>query len=155
MKKLMMISIVPLVMALAGCSTAAERMAKCESEGVSKDTCYAVEQNRQASMNAVAEKQALENAAQYAQAAKAEHVADPLRMTEFTGPGVKASINNGFTQGTINNKKATVKRFNENYYELSGAGYVVSISLNAEGVESASYTKAHSRVNGIVQFVQK
>ncbi len=53
---------------LTGCSSQAERLAKCESEGVSRDACYIADQNRQATINAAAEKQALENAAkQYAQ----------------------------------------------------------------------------------------
>lgn len=56
---------------LASCSSTASRMAECEAQGVSKDTCYLAEQNRQTAIHATAEKQALENAAkQYAQAAK-------------------------------------------------------------------------------------
>nr|WP_318381607.1 hypothetical protein [uncultured Enterobacter sp.] len=67
---------------LAGCSTQASRMAECQANGVSRDTCYLAEQNRQSSITAAAEKQALENAAkQYAQAAKkvtpfVKHVGD-------------------------------------------------------------------------------
>lgn len=37
-------------------------MSACESKGVSRDACYIAEQNRQATINAVAEKQAMENA---------------------------------------------------------------------------------------------
>lgn len=45
-------------------------MSECESKGISKDTCYLAEQNRQASINNAAEATALQNAAkQYAQAA--------------------------------------------------------------------------------------
>lgn len=40
----------------------ASRMSACESKGVSRDACYIAEQNRQATINAVAEKQAMENA---------------------------------------------------------------------------------------------
>ncbi|AKP32196.1 hypothetical protein [Yersinia aleksiciae] len=55
---------------LAGCSSQASRMSECESKGISKDTCYLAEQNRQASINNAAEATALQNAAkQYAQAA--------------------------------------------------------------------------------------
>lgn len=44
-------------------------MADCQAQGVSRDACYIAEQNRQASITAAAEKQAMENAAkQYAQA---------------------------------------------------------------------------------------
>lgn len=158
MTKVKMVRFLPLFVALAGCSTAADRMAKCEGEGLSKETCYATEQNRQTAINAAAEKQALENAAnavQHGQAAKASHVADPLRQASLRGPGIMAEINNGFTVARINGKKAIVKRFNENYYEISGGGFVLSLSLNENGVESASYTKTHSRINGILEVVQE
>src|SRR5476651_2236057 len=57
------------VILLAGCSSQASRMADCQAQGVSRDACYIAEQNRQASITAAAEKQAMENAAkQYAQA---------------------------------------------------------------------------------------
>ncbi|CAM3921824.1 hypothetical protein RAVI111496_19390 [Rahnella victoriana] len=46
-------------------------MADCQSQGISKDTCYMAEQNRQTSIQSVALKQAMENSAkQYAQATK-------------------------------------------------------------------------------------
>ncbi|HGE6931421.1 TPA: hypothetical protein ACGCAO_003917 [Enterobacter cloacae] len=64
MKRLM---IAAAVMSLAACSSPAQRMAECESKGVSKDACYIAEQNRATAINAAAEKQALENAAQLAQ----------------------------------------------------------------------------------------
>ncbi|RPH24610.1 hypothetical protein G8S19_12830 [Citrobacter sp. SX206] len=60
MKKLIMIAVMGGV--LAGCSTEASRMNDCENKGVSRDACYVVEQNRQATINAAAEKQAMENA---------------------------------------------------------------------------------------------
>ena len=47
---------------LAGCSTEAQRMAQCEAKGISRDTCYLSEQNRQQGINDAALKQALENA---------------------------------------------------------------------------------------------
>lgn len=54
---------------LASCSSPADRMAKCESQGISKDACYIAEQSRENAINSAAEKQALENAQkQYAQA---------------------------------------------------------------------------------------
>lgn len=37
-------------------------MADCEAKGISRDACYIAEQNRQATINSAAEKQALENA---------------------------------------------------------------------------------------------
>lgn len=47
---------------LAGYSIEASRMNDCENKGVSRDACYVAEQNRQATINAAAEKQAMENA---------------------------------------------------------------------------------------------
>ncbi|MCL9641641.1 hypothetical protein [Rahnella bonaserana] len=68
MKKLLVIAALTV---LAGCSTQASRMADCQSQGVSKDTCYMAEQNRQTAIQSVALKQAMENSAkQYAQATK-------------------------------------------------------------------------------------
>jgi uncharacterized protein YceK len=60
MKKIMLM----MVMAgtLAGCSTAAQRQAECQAQGISKDTCYLAEHNRQDSINNAAMKQAMENA---------------------------------------------------------------------------------------------
>lgn len=49
MKKL---AIVLPVLLLAGCSTAQSRMAECRDQGYSRNTCYQVEQNRQAVNNA-------------------------------------------------------------------------------------------------------
>ena len=60
MKKLIMIAVMGGV--LAGCSSEASRMSACENKGISRDACYIAEQNRQATINAAAEKQALENA---------------------------------------------------------------------------------------------
>ncbi|EHQ2770440.1 hypothetical protein KRB99_000009 [Salmonella enterica] len=65
MKKLALVA----VLALAGCSSQASRMADCQAQGISRDACYMAEQNRQSTINAAAEKQALENAAQIAQSA--------------------------------------------------------------------------------------
>lgn len=130
-KNVTRLCLIPVVVALAACASPADSMAK---HGGQKN---------------------VNDIAQHAQAANASHVADPLRMAEFSGPGINASINNGFTVAHINHKKATVKRVNTAYYEVSGNGYILSISLNDEGVETASYTKAHSRVHGILQVVQK
>ncbi|MGK4431997.1 hypothetical protein ACSMDK_26780, partial [Yersinia enterocolitica] len=47
---------------LAGCSSQAERIAACETQGVSRDACYISEQNRTNTINAAAETQALQNA---------------------------------------------------------------------------------------------
>lgn len=60
MKKLIMIALMGGL--LAGCSTEASRMNDCQNKGISRDACYIAEQNRQATINASAEKQAMENA---------------------------------------------------------------------------------------------
>jgi uncharacterized protein YceK len=70
MKKfLLMMSV---TVALAGCTTEASRRADCEAKGVSRDTCYLAEQNRQTAILGASEKQALENA----QAAYPQHAQD-------------------------------------------------------------------------------
>lgn len=61
MKKV--VSLLALSFILSACSSPAQRMAECQAQGISKDTCYMAEQNRQTQMNAVYTKQALENAA--------------------------------------------------------------------------------------------
>ena len=153
MKKILLVGMVATL--LAGCVSEEQRLAQCQAKGVSRDACYVADQNRQAAINAAAEKQALENAHEAVQYSQAAHVADPLREASFSANGIKASINNGFTQATINGKKATVKRFNANFYEVRGAGYVLSLSLDADGVTDASWNKTHGRDNGILNVVQK
>lgn len=59
MKKLM---VVGFVLVLSACSSPAQRMAECRAQGVSSDTCYQVEKDNQSRMNAVYQKQAMENA---------------------------------------------------------------------------------------------
>jgi hypothetical protein len=62
MKKVMLMMVMVMAGALAGCSSPAQRMAECQAQGISKDTCYLSEQNRQNSINNAAMKQAMENA---------------------------------------------------------------------------------------------
>lgn len=52
-------------------------------------------------------------------------------------------------------RQPTVKRVNANFYEIRGAGYVISVSMNAEGIDSASWNKTHGRDNGILTVTQK
>lgn len=153
MKKLLMIAIA--VSALSACSSPAERMANCEAQGVSRDTCYLAEQNRTTAINAAAEKQAMENAANAVQHAQSAKVQDPLREASFTANGINATVSNGFFTANINGKKAVVKRFNANSYELKGAGYVLSITLDDNGITDASWNKTHGRDHGLLQFTQK
>ncbi|MDM0046815.1 hypothetical protein QTH91_20150 [Variovorax dokdonensis] len=48
----------------------------------------------------------------------------------------------------INGKETKLKRFNDNYYEASGAGVTLSISINPDGTPTVSYT-GPKRANGI------
>jgi hypothetical protein len=77
MKKLVMM--LSAGIALAGCSTQASRMADCEAQGVSRDTCYLAEQNRQSAITGAAEKQALENA----QALYPQHAQEAKKVKPF------------------------------------------------------------------------
>jgi uncharacterized protein YceK len=64
MKKIILLMSVAGLM--AGCSSPAQRMADCQAQGISKDTCYLAEQNRQTAILGAAEKQAMENASKAA-----------------------------------------------------------------------------------------
>ncbi|EAM8010493.1 hypothetical protein F3R65_15710 [Salmonella enterica subsp. enterica] len=87
MKKL--IAVASTVLFLAGCSSQASRMADCEAQGISRDTCYLSEQNRQSAINSAAEKQALENAqAQYPQKAQAAKK-DTSFVKHYNGMAIK------------------------------------------------------------------
>lgn len=92
------LSTVVIAILLAGCTSTASRMAECEAQGVSKDTCYLAEQNRQTAIYAAAEKQALESAAkQYAQSAKSKTL-----QTRIAGIDIKISpdIKQGYIEQT-------------------------------------------------------
>ncbi|MBE8905363.1 hypothetical protein [Enterobacter asburiae] len=81
---------------LSACTSPAQRMAECERQGISKDTCYLAEQNRQNAYNEAAQNAAWANARdaaagkgiwakkdakQHAQAAKATHAFKWEKMT--------------------------------------------------------------------------
>ncbi|MFJ2974948.1 hypothetical protein ACIPDS_09795 [Kluyvera sp. NPDC087067] len=140
---------------LAGCTSPAQRMAACEAQGVSKDTCYLSEQNRQQGINNASLAAAYANAANATQHAQAAHVSDPMREATLSSNVLKATLSNGFFAATINGKKATVKRVNANFYEIRGAGFIISVSMNAEGIESASWNKTHGRDHGMLTVTQK
>jgi hypothetical protein len=84
---------------LSACTSPAQHMAECERQGISKDTCYLSEQNRQNAYNEAAQNAAWANARdaaagtgiwakkdakQHAQAAKATHA--------FKWEGMKITI---------------------------------------------------------------
>jgi hypothetical protein len=50
----------------------------------------------------------------------------------------------------INGTKANLKTFNETYYEASGSGVTISLSINPDGTASVSYT-AGGGANGMCQ----
>lgn len=52
MKKVLIVFGVLSISLLSGCVSSEERMAECENKGISKDTCYLAEQNREAAENA-------------------------------------------------------------------------------------------------------
>lgn len=101
MKKVMMIGVIASL--LVGCQSSAQRMADCEAQGVSRDACYIAEQNRKATINAAAEKQALENAAHAVQYAQAVHIKNSYR-----GYGVVFAVDTKTGHATLNNHLCAV-----------------------------------------------
>ncbi len=48
----------------------------------------------------------------------------------------------------INGKEGTLKKFNDNYFEIKGGGVTISLSINPDGSPSVSYT-GKGGANGI------
>lgn len=92
-----------------------------------------------------------QNAAQPSSAA----IHDPMREASFSSDALNATISNGFFSATVNGKKATVKRVNANFYEIHGGGFVISLSLDENGITGASWNKTKGRDHGILQVTQK
>jgi len=86
---------------------------------------------------------------------KAAQVRDPMREASFSSDTLNATISNGFFSATVNGKTATVKRLNPHFYEVRGSGFVISISLDENGITDASWNKTKGRDHGILQVVQK
>lgn len=85
--KIVLVMVLGAASVLAGCTTQAQRLAECEAKGISKDTCYLAEQNKQAALNATYEKQAMENAANAVQ-----HAQSAREMTKhFAGMTIKVA----------------------------------------------------------------
>lgn len=83
---------------LSGCSSPAKRMAECESQGISRDTCYLSEQNRQQSINNAAMSAAYRNAAsQHAQAAHKnnKHEVSYKQLTNEAESVINGTISDG------------------------------------------------------------
>lgn len=105
---------------LADCTSTASRMAECEAQGVSKDTCYLAEQNRQTAIYAAAEKQALENAAkQYAQSAKSKTLQARIA-------GIDIKISPDIKQGYIEQTAAALTEENQ-YAQVYQKGVYTAI----------------------------
>ena len=93
-----------------------------------------------------------ENAAQHEPATS---IHDPLREASFSSDTVNATLSNGFFSATVNGKKASVKRLNANFYEICGNGFVISLSLDENGITDASWNKTKGREHGILRVSQK
>ena len=93
-----------------------------------------------------------ENAAQHEPATS---ILDPLREASFSSDTVNATLSNGFFSATVNGKKASVKRLNANFYEIHGHGFVITLSLDVNGLPDASWNKTKGREHGILRVSQK
>ena len=93
-----------------------------------------------------------ENAAQHQPTTSLHH---PLREASFSSDTVNATLSNGFFSATVNGKKASVKRLNANFYEIRGNGFVISLSLDENGITDASWNKTKGREHGILRVSQK
>jgi hypothetical protein len=127
------LSTVVIAILLAGCTSTASRMAECEAQGVSKDTCYLAEQNRQTAIYAAAEKQALENAAkQYAQSARlggqaVQHAqAAKSKTLQARIAGIDIKISPDIKQGYIE-QTATVLTEENQYAQVYQKGVFTAI----------------------------
>ncbi len=77
-------TIIAILLTLAGCSSPEQRMTECESKGISKDTCYLAEQNRQATARAAILGASESAALQHAQAAKYKPgTMQPIHVKKF------------------------------------------------------------------------
>lgn len=114
-QKLLLVSVVAGL--LAGCTSSAERMAKCEGQGVSKDACYIAEQNRINTLNAAAEKQALENAQQqYGQATHKAVVKTGYGVTVKRGTDGIVTVNG--KAAALDEKNADAAVYSQGIYQV-------------------------------------
>lgn len=54
----------------------------------------------------------------------------------------------------LNGKEAHLKKFSDNYFEVSNAGVTVSLSVNSDGSVAVSYTGKH-KAHGICEVTTK
>lgn len=84
---------------LGGCSTKASRMQECLNEGISKDTCYLAESQRQAAISNASMNAAFANAAHAVQHAQMTHkhrksllIQDVRRLRKLTANALQIQI---------------------------------------------------------------
>lgn len=102
MKKL--VFLIAMSATLVGCTSQAQRMAECEAQGVSRDACYIADQNRQATINAAAQKQAMENAQALYPVQKAQSAHKGAKVKQWQGMKLVVSS----TGLSVDGKPATV-----------------------------------------------
>ncbi|MHA1139621.1 hypothetical protein [Enterobacter mori] len=144
MKKLMMIVISATMAAAPAYAINAHYRAQLERSGCTQIT----DGDGSCDIN----KTKAENAAQHDQT---KTIHDPMREASFSSDTVNATISNGFFSATLNGKKAAVKRLNATFYEIHGEGFVISFSLDENGITDASWNKTKGRDHGILQVRQK
>ena len=144
MKKLMMIVISATMAAAPAYAINAHYRAQLERSGCTQIT----DGEGSCDIN----KTKAENAAQHDQT---KTIHDPMREASFSSDTVNATISNGFFSATLNGKKAAVKRLNATFYEIHGEGFVISFSLDENGITDASWNKTKGRDHGILQVRQK
>lgn len=133
MKKLMMLVISGTV--LAGCVSPAHAINAHYRAQLERSGCTQISAGNG---SCDVSKTKAENTAQHEPTAS---VHDPLREASFSSDTVNATLSNGFFSATVNGKKASVKRLNANFYEIHGNGFVISISLDENGITDASWNK--------------
>ena len=144
MKKLMMIVISATMAAAPAYAINAHYRAQLERSGCTQIT----DGDGSCDIN----KTKAENAAQHDQT---KTIHDPMREASFSSDTVNATISNVFFSATLNGKKAAVKRLNATFYEIHGEGFVISFSLDENGITDASWNKTKGRDHGILQVRQK
>lgn len=147
MKKLIMAVIASAI--LTGCVSPAQqaqqRMAECERQGISKDTCYLAEQNRQNAYNEAAQNAAWANARdaaagtgiwskkdakQHAQAAKTTHA--------FKWEGMKITIKGEILDvdgvlGALDENEPQAKVYSQGLYTFIYYPAKGKLAVNKEG----------------------
>lgn len=120
------------VILLTGCSSPTSRIADCQAQGVSHDTCYLAEQQRQTAILSASEAQAFKNAeaAQHAQAAK-KAIYKGFGMTFRMSSKNFAYLNDSLCAIDEDNKDATV--YQSGLYNVIVYHHTEKVALMKEG----------------------